>query len=89
MRRVCHDNFDLGEAAVSILISRFKNPDVVPEKGRVISRNLIEAELAAYIAGKRVIAEYKPDLVYLFNGRGSQQRALLRACEKQGVDYIV
>lgn len=89
LRKLQHENFDLGESVVSILISRFRDTDADPRKSLEITNNLLKAGLAAYLAADCVITKYQPDLVYLFNGRGSQQRAILRACEKHQVTYDV
>ncbi len=89
LRKLMFEGFDIGEAVVSILVSRSRNPDVDPRKFKEVSQNLLKAGVAAYISADKILQEYKPDLVYFFNGRGSQQRAFRRACIKNTVDFTI
>lgn len=83
-----HDGADLGMAVASTLIWRFdKNHrfDTVAAADAV--RTELEMSIHVYESMLRVLPPLEVDRVYVFNGRHSTTRPVIRACEKLGVTY--
>jgi len=81
------DNFDIGWAALSSLISRFRDPcPDFTSHAELLARILVSA-LVSYRSALNHLESFRPDRVYLFNGRFANQRAVVRACEKLGISY--
>jgi hypothetical protein len=79
-------SFDLGMAVVSSIVSRNRDPEpsLCREATRV--RNLTLSSAGIYLAMKRRLRHQLFDRVYAFNGRFATMRAVLRACQEEGVD---
>lgn len=86
LRKFKFANFDAGEAVLSTMISRYRNPfqDVVFDANLV--RRLLLSGVGVYLALRREIRERKIGKMYVFNGRLSGLRAALRACQAEGVE---
>jgi hypothetical protein len=82
------EGFDLGMAVFSSLVDRLSdtNPDVVLHKALV--RNLALDAWRVWVSAKAILSEQQFEKVYIFNGRYSAARPLVRACEQAGIDYI-
>lgn len=78
------EEFDVGMAAVSSLISNIRNPRPDIKLHKLVLRNHIISALSVYFSVIRYIEQYKPDVIINFNGRFAHTRAVLRACEKTG-----
>lgn len=83
------DGFDVGFATCSSVISslRTTKPDFV--KYRNFVKRYLFSAIGVYRAMIEIIKEQKPDCVYVFNGRFAQVKAVLRACNKLGVECRV
>jgi hypothetical protein len=83
------DDFDCGEAVKSMLISEARNlePDVTRHRDYV--SRAVESSISIFVAFRMFLRrrEAADTLVYLFNGRGPTHRAVLRACQSEGVDF--
>lgn len=83
------DNFDLGYAvmcSVSTLL-REPNPDVNIHK-KLMDDFAISA-IHVYYSTIEYIKRFKPDLVYVFNGRFAHVKAIWRASQLRGVNCFV
>jgi hypothetical protein len=82
------DNFDIGVAALSSIVTTRGTayPDL--RKLKSYTPKLLKAALARYLWAKRLLKNYKPDIVYIFNGRLTHTRAWLRACENEKIEYV-
>ena len=81
------ENFDLGMAVYSSLVDQSKStePDISEWSAKIHS--LLSDALTAYETTLNTLKEEGINLVYVFNGRYAIARAIVRACQKQGVDF--
>ena len=79
------DNFELGYAAASSVISVFRNPQ--PDLKHEMIEGFLKGAAAVYFSVINYLKKNPTDRFYVFNGRMAHARAALRACEKMGVDY--
>jgi hypothetical protein len=83
------DGFDCGEAVKSWFISEARNlePDVTKHRDYV--SRAVESSVSIHVAFRTLLRRRASSdtLVYLFNGRGPTHRAVLRACQSEGVDF--
>ena len=83
------DNFDIGWAVLSSVISLTRDP--TPDLSRqadLISR-LLNAALSVYRSVQRYLDHHGVDRMYVFNGRLAPCRAVLRACQSRNVTCLV
>ncbi|MEZ6104876.1 MAG: hypothetical protein R3B96_01855 [Pirellulaceae bacterium] len=80
------DNFDIGYAALSSLISLLREPEPDLDAHRALLVRLMRTALRSYRATLRYLDRQRPDRVYVFNGRFAGMRAVLRACQARQVD---
>jgi hypothetical protein len=89
LRNITIDNFDLGWASLSSLVSWTRDPD--PDLGvpavRSLLRRALESGLLAYRSLRERLRQGDFDLAYVFNGRTAVTRAVVRACEAENVRY--
>lgn len=80
---------DLGWGVLSSLIAATANPE--PDIGRIrwLMKRLASSAENIFRSVSARLKACRPDRVYLFNGRLAMQRAVLRACERAGIDYCV
>jgi hypothetical protein len=89
LRSIEYRDFDLGMAVASSLITRTGNSRVEPREHRTVVRKMLQGAIAVYDLALEVLEDEEPDLVYLFNGRFAYERAVLRACQANGVPYMI
>ena len=89
LKRFTIDNFDLGFAVLSSLISAVRDPEPEMAKDRVVLEKLMKPALAIYRSIQNYLSETKFDRVYVYNGRYVPMRAAFRACQSQGVDCFL
>lgn len=82
-----YDNFDIGYAVASSLISLLRDPNPNINKYRSIFNNYLRDALSLYFSLLNHFKEEGVELVYLFNGRFAYMRAAIRAAELLGIDY--
>ncbi len=83
------DNYDVGYAALSSLISQIRDPDFEPSEHVDALLDLSQSGLRVY---RHLLQRFdidRPDIVYVFNGRFAAMRAVLRACQAVGVDCLI
>lgn len=79
------DNFDIGYGILSSIISKYKDPYPDLNKYRKLINKYILSSFQVYRSIQNHLVDTKYDIVYLYNGRFSTQRAVLRACQKMKV----
>ena len=89
LKRAKIDNYDVGYAALSSLISQIRDPDFEPTEHTDALLELSQAGLQVYHHLVQRFERDRPDVVYVFNGRFASMRAVLRACQKMGVDCLI
>jgi len=77
------DNFDVGFAVASSLISITRNSN--PPLEKLLLKRYILSSVGVYYSLINYIKEFKPDIIYVFNGRFAHTKAAFRACKKMGV----
>ncbi len=82
-------NFDVGYACLSSLVSLTRNPAPDLREHRQQLQRFASAALQTWENTLKMLARRRPDRVYLFNGRFSTTRAVLRACEASRVDCYI
>ena len=89
LRKITVENFDLGWAVLSSLITSVqgKRFEFMEYKPRV--REALISALAVYRSVQTLLAERQFDRVYAFNGRFATMRAVLRAAQSKGVDCFI
>jgi hypothetical protein len=82
-------NFEYGYAALASLITTLvePRPDVALHASFLALRAGVA--IALYEDLRERLRRERPDRVYTFNGRHPLPRAVLRACEAEGVDYAI
>ena len=80
------ENFDIGYAVLSSLVSFCRDPEPDLQTHRDLIVRTYQSALATYQHTLRYIERKSPDLVYVFNGRFAAMRAILRACQSKGVE---
>lgn len=83
--------YDIGYSVLSSLIWHYRNPYInVKESGAAKHiKDLIQSAASSYLSIKNYINEHKPDRVYVFNGRLSLLRAVLRYCQSKNIECHV
>lgn len=81
------DDFDIGYALASSLISYYRDP--VPSLMDAEIKRYLSGTLGVYYSFLNYLRENKTDRVYVFNGRLAHTKAALRACQKMGVDCFL
>jgi len=82
------EEFDLGYAVLSTMISFLRDPDPLAAGNREWLANLVVAALAVYRSLQHHLEQGAYDRVYIFNGRFAITRAVLRACASRGVTCV-
>lgn len=81
-----YENFEIGEALLSVFISNTRSRDLeLANKSVYVVKSKINS-LALYIAAKRFLKEKNISTVVSFNGRMDYKRAIFRAAEALGID---
>lgn len=80
------DEFDVGYAVVSSLVSIIRDPRPDLRAHRALIRRLFLAAWHTYRQTLEYCETKRPDRVYVFNGRFAAARAVLRACQARGVE---
>ncbi len=83
------DNFDLGYAVASSVISKLREPEPDLKRYEGIVNNFLQSALDVYYSALQYFDQYKPDLVYVFNGRFAQVKAILRAAQACNIRCLV
>ncbi|MGI9517230.1 MAG: hypothetical protein ACR2NP_09300, partial [Pirellulaceae bacterium] len=83
------DGFDLGYATLSSLVSLTRDPQPDLQQQNAAVTDISDNALRVWRAMNRLLDRQRPDRVYVFNGRFATLRAVLRACQKAGVDCFV
>lgn len=82
-------SFDLGIAVVSSIVSRNRDPEPSLRREATRVKDLTLSSAGIYLAMKRHLRSGSFDRVYAFNGRFATMRAVLSACQEEGVDCFL
>jgi hypothetical protein len=87
IKNLKYKNFDFGYAALSSIISRTRDPFLDIQSSKLIFNKYINNSISLYDFFIESLSNEKPSLVFIFNGRFSYTRALLRACEYLDIQF--
>ena len=87
LKSVYIDNFDVGWAVTSTLISivRDPEPNLRVDRNKWIIKNYIQNSIAIYRSVRNYLRDMNYDEVYVFNGRAASLRAVFRASRAECV----
>lgn len=83
------ENFDIGYAVLSSLISAIRDPEPDLVKYREILKRYLKSALAVYRSIQNYLSLYPIERVYVYNGRYAPMRAVLRACQSRSIECLV
>ncbi|TAE30392.1 MAG: hypothetical protein EAZ92_04745 [Candidatus Kapaibacterium sp.] len=83
------DNYDIGMAVLSSIVSYVMNADLDVKAHAPLIRHYIISGFMAYRSVQNFLRETKIDKFYLFNGRMAIVRAIMRACQSEGVQFTI
>lgn len=83
------DAFDVGLAALSSVISFYRDDGIVLADHTEELQRYMRASAEVYLAVRSYLRAHPTDLVHLFNGRVAPLRAAMRACQELGVACCV
>lgn len=89
LKKIYYDNFDVGLAITSTMISILRNPNFDLDSNMDIIKEYYKSTITLYLSTINYIEKHKPDRVYIFNGRFAHVRAILRACEISGTEFVI
>ena len=89
IKRYQYDGEKIGFGIASSLISGFRDHrfDTQKHSDRVI--RILETSIQVYETLKREFEEFKPDRVYVFNGRIATHLPAILLCKRMGIEYFV
>ena len=79
---------DFGSAVASSLISIFKDHKINTIAYKSLIYEMLTTSILVYESVFNVIKDFRIDLVYIFNGRFSDSRPALRACQKLNTSFV-
>jgi hypothetical protein len=89
LRHYSYKSYNAGLSALSSLVSHTKNSNPNLEKNKILLDKLLKSGIGIYEYTKSTLHSVNPDLVYLFNGRFSNNRAILDALKEVGVEFLI
>ncbi|MDX1903166.1 MAG: hypothetical protein SFU27_03310 [Thermonemataceae bacterium] len=87
LKKVKVENFDVGMAVLSTLVSSLKTPYFNLKDYLVYINESIKTAISVYYAMREYLKSNKFEYVYIFNGRFFIERAILRACEYEKQNF--
>ena len=83
------DDFDIGYAALSSVVSYCRDPEPDLEIHRETLNRFLVSAWQAYQQTLDFLSKHRYDRVYVFNGRFAAMRGVLRACQRMKVDCFL
>jgi len=83
------DGYDIGESIASSLISHTRNPYLNPYDYSELIRRLFISCYKTYSSTLTTLKREIYDVAYVFNGRFSVTRSILRACQLTGTECLI
>lgn len=88
LKQVRVENFEVGMATLSSLISYFREEAPSTERYQKLILRMMITALAVYRSVQNWIDHNHTDRLYVFNGRYAIMRAVLRACQSRGIECV-
>ena len=88
LTQINHSNFDIGYAVKSTLVdfSRKSLPEI--DENELIIKKIFLSGYEIYFAFEKLLLKLTPSLVYTFNGRTVNEKAVQKVCEKLNINYF-
>jgi len=83
------EEFEIGYAALSSLVSVVRDPEPDLTLHQPLLQRFLESAWQTYRFTRSLLQREDFDRVYTFNGRFAAMRAVLRACEAEGIDCVL
>ena len=83
------NGIDIFESAYSQLITDLNDYQPKIEDNWKLFRNFLEVGLVSYYSAQKIFQNYEPDKVYVFNGRISRYRPLMRMAQRKNCSLAV
>lgn len=81
------DNIDFGMSVASSLISTLREHNIDTRENSLLIKKYLNSSLKVYFQIKTYLEKTRPDLVYIFNGRFSETRPIIRLCKNMGISF--
>jgi hypothetical protein len=82
------EGIDIGSAVASTIISYIDDHEFDINYYQMLVHKKIHMSIQVLRNIEFVIANYKPDRVYIFNGRHAETRPVLRACQRSNTEVV-
>jgi hypothetical protein len=82
------DNYDIGSSVLSSVICGIKDSTPDMREHEDVLRRYMIAAFTVYRSVRNFLRSTQIDRFYVFNGRMSITRAILRACEAEGIEFF-
>ncbi len=89
VKKIWVDNFDLGLAVASSVISLFRDPDPDTVVHKEVIDRYLYSSLGVYYSALEYIEKLSPGIVYIFNGRFAHVKPVLRAAQLNNIDCFI
>lgn len=83
------DNFDVGYAVASSLISLLRDPCISMPAHKNLVASYIVSAMRVYRSVQNCLDKMKIDRLYVFNGRFAYTRAIFRACQSRHTECVI
>lgn len=83
------ENFEIGYAALSSLVSIVRDPEPDLTQHRQTLNAFLESAWQSWRQTLAYLDQHEVDRVYTYNGRFAAMRGVLRACQSRGVDCFL
>ena len=89
LKQFQYHNYRVGLAALSSLVSLAQDPEPNLLDNKEILEAIINSGISIYNYCMKIFSQVNPDLVYLFNGRFANNRAIMDAAIESRVSYQI
>jgi hypothetical protein len=89
LKEIRFKNFDLGLSVASSLISLKKDSNPSIENNYSLIVKMLKSSIQVYENALDILSSEKINLVYIFNGRFCNQKAIMRACESLNISFLI
>lgn len=84
-----YKNYNAGLACASSLITRLRSTGTDLTQCRTLVRRIIVSGISVYEFTRTILNKHKPDLLYIFNGRFANNRAIMEAANESNTDWLI
>ena len=89
LEQITIQNFDVGYAVLCSVCTILREPNPDFRVHKTLMDDFARSSIEVYFSTIDYIKRYKPDLIYVFNGRFAHTKAIWRASQYMGVNCII